>query len=54
MQTLILVLATIWMAVAIFSFFTASDTRTYIAGWSALVIANIHLVGSHLITALGG
>jgi hypothetical protein len=54
MQTLILTLALIWLIVASFTFFAVSDTRTYVAGWSALVIANIHLVGSYIITALGG
>jgi hypothetical protein len=54
MQLFILTLAFIWLAVAIFAFFNASDTRTYVVGWSALIIANIHLVGSHIISALGG
>jgi hypothetical protein len=54
MQTLILILALIWLIVASFTFFKASDTHTYIVGWSALIIANIHLVGSYIITALGG
>jgi hypothetical protein len=54
MQIFMLILAVTWLLLAYFTFYNASDTRTYIAGWSALVITNIHLVGSYIITALGG
>jgi len=53
-QSFILIFAFIWLFAAFFALSKASDTRTYIAGWSSLIIANIYMVGSHVISALGG